>query len=147
MENNSFNSENDGFTKAPTNQGVGQNPNEMQDFNQSYMYDQNGAPQQGGNGMAIAGMVLGIISLVCCCSTYISMIAGVAGLVLSIIVLVQKKPGKGMAIAGVICSGIAVALGIIGLIGLAVIGSNSDLISQEILDSLQESGFDVDDWR
>lgn len=61
-------------------------------------------------GFAIAGMVLGIVSIVCCCSPFVGGVTGVLGLIFSIMVLVQKKPGKGMAIAGVICAAIGLVL-------------------------------------
>ncbi len=61
-------------------------------------------------GYAIAGMVLGIVSIVCCCSPFVGGVTGVLGLIFSIMVLVQKKPGKGMAIAGVICAAIGLIL-------------------------------------
>ena len=68
-------------------------------------------PQQNEpKGFAIAGMVLGIVSIVCCCSPYIGGITGVLGLIFSIMVLAQKRPGKGMAIAGVICAAIGLLL-------------------------------------
>lgn len=68
--------------------------------------------------MAIAGMILGIISLVCCCSGYIALVIGIVGFVLSLVVLLQKKPGKGMAIAGIVCSAVAV----ISIVSLMMIG-------------------------
>ncbi len=61
-------------------------------------------------GFAIAGMVLGIVSIVCCCSPFVGGVTGVLGLIFSIMVLVQKKPGKGMAIAGAICAAIGLIL-------------------------------------
>lgn len=71
-------------------------------------------PQQGGKGMSIAGMVLGIVSIVCC--GLIGIICGVVGLVLSIIALKNNKPGRGMAIAGLVCSAVGVVAGVIYLI-------------------------------
>ncbi len=90
---------------------------------------QNGQPYMGQGsmpqqkepmGFAIAGMVLGIVSIVCCCSPFVGGATSVLGLIFSIIVLVQKKPGKGMAIAGVICA----AIGLVLLISMMV-ASNS----------------------
>lgn len=73
-------------------------------------------PQQNEpKGFAIAGMVLGIVSIVCCCSPLVGGVTGVLGLIFSIMVLVQKRPGKGMAIAGVICAAIGLLL-VIGML-------------------------------
>ena len=68
--------------------------------------------QNEPKGFAIAGMVLGIVSIVCCCSPAFGGITGILGLIFSILVLVQKKPGKGMAIAGVICAAIGLLLAV-----------------------------------
>jgi len=107
-------------------------------------YSMNGQPvnnaynqpqQQGSQGMAIAGMVLGIISLVCCCLGWIAAVLAVVSLVLSIISLVQHKPGKGMAICGIVCAAISLVLVII-LYVLAGSVSPSDL--QELQRTLEE---------
>lgn len=73
----------------------------------------NQAPKNGG-GMAIASLVIGIISfLFVCCGGCFSVVGGVVGLVFGIIVLTQKQNGKGMAIAGLILSGLSIILGIV----------------------------------
>jgi hypothetical protein len=58
------------------------------------------------NGLAIAGFVLGLFSVICC---FIGPLFGILGLIFSIIALVQinREPfhgGKGLAIAGIILS-------------------------------------------
>lgn len=57
------------------------------------------------NGMAIASMVLGILSILTTC---VGIILGIIGLILGIVALNQIKQsgqsGRGMAIAGIICS-------------------------------------------
>lgn len=68
----------------------------------------------GKGGCAIAGMIVGIVSLVFSCSGIIGLIAGVVGLILSIAGLKSDK--RGMAVAGVICSSIALALAFITFI-------------------------------
>lgn len=74
-----------------------------------------GEPQQeGSKGMSIAGMVLGIVSVVCC--GLIGIICGVVGVILSALALKENKPGRGMAIAGVACSLVGIVGGIIYLI-------------------------------
>lgn len=73
----------------------------------------NQAPKDG-SGMAITSLVLGIISFILlCCGGCFSVVGGVVGLVFGIISLAQKQNGKGMAIAGVVLSGLSIVCGII----------------------------------
>ena len=59
----------------------------------------------GGSGLAIASMVLGIVALVMsCCFYFISIPCAVVGVVLGAVSLAGQKPGKGMAIAGIVWS-------------------------------------------
>ena len=68
---------------------------------------------QGGKGFAIASMVLGIVSIVfACCLWYISLVAGIVGLILGIMSVKQNRDGRGMAIAGIIMCAIAIVLAI-----------------------------------
>lgn len=69
------------------------------------------------NGMAVAGFVLGILSLCCCCYTSI---IGILGLVFSIIGFNNSKTlpdnkGKGLAIAGIILSSVSLAIGLVSI--------------------------------
>lgn len=76
---------------------------------------------KSGSGMAIASLVLGIISfLLLCCGGCFSVVGGIIGLVFGIIALVQKTQGKGMAIAGVVLSSLSVVLGMIIFIAYLV---------------------------
>ncbi|MBO7253820.1 MAG: hypothetical protein J6V36_00790 [Clostridia bacterium] len=77
------------------------------------VYPQNNQPQKkGGSGMSIAGFVMSLVSLLCCClGPYISAALAVLGLVFSIIGIVSsKKTGKanGLAIAGVVISVVSI---------------------------------------
>lgn len=76
-----------------------------------------GGGQQQGNGIAIAGMVLGIISVATCwiwCFPWIAIACGIVGVILSVLGLKTAKERGGLnagkAKTGLIC----------GLIGLAV---------------------------
>lgn len=78
--------------------------------------DQNGNPvcseeQPTGKtmvGFAVASMVLGIVSmLICCCSPIVTALCSAVGIALGILTLMKKYSGKGMAIAGIVCGGIA----------------------------------------
>lgn len=94
----------------------------------------NGSQDQGGAGFSIASMVLGILSLVLCCIPYLPTVLGIIGIVLAVISLRKQAPGKGMAIAGLVCSLITVALFLIGLIFGAAITS-------ALMDSLDLNSF------
>ena len=88
------------------------------------------SPQEGGKGMAIASMVLGIVSIVLCCFWYISLTAVILGIIFA--VLSNKKVGKcGMATAGIVCSIIgmifAIAIIVIAVLGLAALGGMAAL--------------------
>ncbi len=89
--------------------------------NMAYSYP--GMPMQPqGNGMmgiSIAGMVLGILSIICCFLTLLNFILVIPGLVLSIIAVVKQYDGKGMAIAGIICSSLGGILSIVYFIVVA----------------------------
>ncbi|RLE39587.1 DUF4190 domain-containing protein [Candidatus Woesearchaeota archaeon] len=81
-----------------------------------------------GKGLAIAGMVLGIVSIVFSWAWFIAIICGIVGLVLSLVALKKIKArqaeGKGMAIAGLVCSIVGIAIGVaIVIITAVVIGS------------------------
>ena len=69
-------------------------------------------------GFGIASMICGIIALLTCCLWCLCIPLAVVSIVLGILQL-QKGTAKGMAIAGIVCSGIALVL----LIILTVWGS------------------------
>lgn len=71
--------------------------------------------QNGGKGLSIAAMVLGIVSVVLFCVSYISIPCAILAIIFGIVG--KKKGGRGMAIAGLVLGIIA-----IGLYGLAVAG-------------------------
>ena len=73
------------------------------------------------NGLAITGMVLGIVALVigllssCCGGIFVVLFSApfaIAGLITSIIAL-KKGQNKGMSIAGIICSALALLIGVV----------------------------------
>lgn len=76
-------------------------------------------PRQGGSGMAIAAMVLGICSIVFSCIWYLSPILAIVGIVLAVVSLKQERPGRGMAIAGLITSIIGIILAIVFILLIA----------------------------
>lgn len=68
-------------------------------------------PQNDRRGLAIASMVLGIISIVLFCMWYLSLPCAILALIFG--ALSVKSSLKGMAIAGIVCSIIAIGLALI----------------------------------
>lgn len=91
--------------------------------------------QTDSKAFAIAGMVCGIVSVVLvCCLFPVSILCAIAGIVLSIIAL-RKKQSKGMAIAGIITSGVAILLSIIMIIMTVV-------VSFAFVDEIENGNYD-----
>ena len=71
--------------------------------------------------MAVASMVLGIVSLVLFCVWYISIPCAIIGLVLGFVAKGKANRGEGggggMAIAGIVCSIIAIVLVVLLIAG------------------------------
>lgn len=67
-----------------------------------------------GIGFSIASLVCGIASIICCCFVGFSFLLSAAGLALGIISCCKNYDGKGMAIAGIVLSGIGLVLSAIG---------------------------------
>lgn len=82
-------------------------------------------PEKKTNGLAIAGMVLGIISIpAACCFACAGWICGILGLIFSI--LGQSKGKSGMGLAGIICSVIGLLFALTNSI-LGVVLNSTDL--------------------
>lgn len=87
------------------------------------------------NGFAIAGMVCGIVAaVIVCCFFPVSILCGIAGIILSIIAL-AKKQSKGMAIAGIITSVVAILLSVV-IIVVSIVASFS------IMDEIKNGTYD-----
>jgi hypothetical protein len=57
------------------------------------------------SGLAVASMILGIVALVfSCCLYYVSIPCSILGIVFAAVALKGNKGGKGMAVAGLVCS-------------------------------------------
>ncbi len=82
------------------------------------------APTQS-NGLAIASLVLGILSIIFGIIPvigFISWILAPVGLVLGLVAL-NKPTGRGMAIAGAVCSGIGLLICILWVVGIGALGA------------------------
>ncbi len=103
-------------------------------------YPQNNMPQES-KGVSIASMVLGIFSLTFgCCITYVGIATAIAGLITGIISLKDKKPGKGMAIAGIIMSAIALVFLVFCIILVLTSDTYQDMV-EEILRQIQSGSY------
>lgn len=87
------------------------------------------------NGLAIAGMVVGIVSI---CFPFYSIVA-IVGLILSILGFNKSKQtnkNKGIAIAGIVCSIIGIIIGIIQIIiviaAISLVTENADDVIRTI---------------
>lgn len=81
--------------------------------------------QQPTSGLAIASMVLGILSLVVSCFGVVGIICGILAVIFGGCALLTKKGGKGMAIAGLVCGIIAL---IPSIIVISTVGSIADAL-------------------
>lgn len=103
------NYQNSGFQNA---QGTTYQSGEFQ--NNGY-----GTPQNmdgGATGMGIASMILGIVALLisCCINKWwLTIIMAACSIVLGVLSIQKNTSGKGMAIAGIVCSCVAVCVGLI----------------------------------
>ena len=68
----------------------------------------------GQTGLAIASLICGIVSVLCCCFTCcLNWIPAAAAVVCGIITLVQHRDGKGMAITGLVLGVAGLLLGVV----------------------------------
>jgi uncharacterized membrane protein len=137
--------------QQPQYQQPYQNQNGYQQFDQN-PYQNNQSPYQNNqyqysqyqqyqtppqsNGMAVASLICGILGvLLSCCLWYIAIPLAIAGLVLGIIVLKNKKGGKNLAIVGIILSAISIIVGIFVAILFIAVFTNPEFTTmyEEIL--------------
>ncbi|MEI6228519.1 MAG: DUF4190 domain-containing protein [Candidatus Saccharibacteria bacterium] len=80
------------------------------------------------NGLAIASMVTGIVSVVSCWTLTFGLMSGIVALTLGIIGL--KKPGnKGMAITGIVTGSVAILISVV-LITILLVVANTETVRQ-----------------
>lgn len=105
---NNFNQNNQPYQYQ---QGGQYNPNQQmnQPINQPYQYQQFQEQPESGKNFAIASLVLGIVTFVCCGN----IITAVLSIIFGIISKQRQKENNGMATAGIVLSIIALVLGIV----------------------------------
>ena len=75
------------------------------------------------NGLAIASMVCGILSIVLTCVPYVNYASLILAIVGIIMAAVSKKQGKsGMATAGLVCSIVALAIWVLVIVLVVIVG-------------------------
>ncbi len=101
---------------------------------------------QPGNGLAVAALVLGIISLVLLCIPYISIPCGILGIVFGAIGCKRTRAGAsggGMAKAGLTCGcisvGLAVLLVVLAFAGCALFGTHLPGFMYQIQEAAEKS--------
>ncbi|MBP3502168.1 MAG: DUF4190 domain-containing protein [Clostridia bacterium] len=97
----------------------------------------NNQMNKSSNGLAVAGFVVGVISIFINFYT----ITGIIGLILSIVGLKKSKQtetGKGLAIAGICCSIVGIIVGIIAIIAMITAVSFMVDNSNEIIKTINE---------
>lgn len=67
-------------------------------------------PSNARTGMSVTGMVLGIVSIVTAWLIAVGLLAGIGGLIFSVIGRKQEPAGRGMALAGLITSCVGLGL-------------------------------------
>jgi len=94
---------------------------------------------KSASGFSITSLVLGIVSIVFLCIPVFPILTSIAGLILGIVGMSKNKLKKGMAIAGIIISAVALLIAIIYVILLAV-GIASGFW-QDIMDQIESSSY------
>ena len=108
MDNNNLNE-----TPVVEVQDVQETVEQAEQVTYSYAADAEEAVAEGGSkGLSIAGLIIGIASLLCCAFPCLNCVLGIVGLILSIIA--KKKKASGPATGGLITS-------IIGLVAAFIV--------------------------
>lgn len=112
MDNN-FNDQNNGYDLNKS-----QNNNDFGNGNFNYTPQPEQPQKDGGHGLAIASLVLGILAVISCCCWYLSIILGVVGIVLAVISKSKSSTGKmeTMALVGMILSILGIVLALVYVI-------------------------------
>lgn len=104
--------------------------------------NENNTPKKGNlKGLAVASMIIGIVSIVLSLTIYFSIPLAIISIILGIIALVKKADGKEKAIAGIICSAVGIILVIIMLVMIfRIYGTVADMFGISIFELLKKVG-------
>ena len=103
------------YNQPQYNQQQYNQPNNYNNYN-NYAPNQYQQPQDNSRGLAIASLVLGIVSFFCCGS-----VCSIVGIVLGVLSRKKKPTDNGMATAGIVLSIIALAIWAIYFIYVLVV--------------------------
>jgi len=78
-----------------------------ENYNNAYYDGELQQVERGKKGLAVASLILSIVSVVCCCFG-LGIIAGPLAIIFGIIALVKKQGGKAMSVVGIVISSISV---------------------------------------
>ena len=120
----------------PQNNGYGQQTYSQSQFGQQPNNWQTQVPppvDKPKKGLSVASLVLGICSwvLMCCCC--MNLILAPISIILGIVSLVTHRAGKGMAIGGIITSGLSLLMILVLMIPNMVFVKNIDVLSEDYL--------------
>lgn len=123
QQNNQYNQQNEQYNQQYNqpqynqqyNQQQYNQPNNYNNYN-NYAPNQYQQPQDNSRGLAIASLVLGIVSFFCCGS-----VCSIVGIVLGVLSRKKKPTDNGMATAGIVLSIIALAIWAIYFIYVLVV--------------------------
>ncbi|MDO4804626.1 MAG: DUF4190 domain-containing protein [Lachnospiraceae bacterium] len=101
-------------------------PNARRDAYENSQYGYTNQPKSKGNGLAIAGLVLGILSILFFWTMPVAMILAIVGIVLSAIGL-SKNQSRGLGIAGMVTSIIGGLLALLTIVFLFFALSRMDM--------------------
>lgn len=80
-------------------------------------YNPNNQSKPPVSGACIASMILGIVALLLsCCLYYVSIPCAILGIILAAVGMKSGKGGKGMGIAGLVCSIVSLVPAIIVIV-------------------------------
>ena len=120
QQNNQYNQQNDQYNQQYNQQQYNQQqynqPNNYNNYN-NYAPNQYQQPQDNSKGLAIASLVLGIVSFFPCCGSVCSIVS----IVLGVLSRKKKPTDNGMATAGIVLSIIALAIWAIYFIYVLVV--------------------------
>lgn len=115
---------------------------DYQDEHASYYND---LEKRSMNSFAIASMVMGICSIVLCCTGFLSLAMAALGILFAVLSRRKAKSMPGMSIAGICTSALGMVLGLIAAIYfiiILVIAANPSL--HHYLDPIYQNAYGMD---
>ena len=103
----------------------------------NYSYGQMPEQKPSANACQIISLILGILSIICCCFGIISTVFAIAGIILAIVG--NKKQKHGVGTGGLVCSIIGLVLSLI-ILAISFAGRSyvAPRTMDEIFDYLEE---------